>query len=238
MIIQLCAAVGAVEKPGQGIGLADGVVAAGRFPQLLGKLPGLFIHDGLMGIFKNQPVLRGVDNGPLVLVGFLVGAEVDRMAHILRLGKYLPHCEAVPAIRPGDVLPAFPDAPALSGEIGGRRLDFLLAEHRGNFIGAVALDGKLEDAPDNSGGFLVNQPVVLVIRVFSIAINGAVGSRLARLTLGPDGSSLLTAQVPQIPFAHDVDKRRKLAGTGVIAVDAVANGDETHPEFAKENLCV
>ena len=144
--------------------------------------------------------------------------------------------EAVPAVRPGDVLSAFPDAPSLSGEIGGRRLDFLLAEHRGNFIGAVALDGKLEDAPDNSGGFLVNQPVVLVIRVFSIAINGAVGSRLARLTLDPDGSSLLTAQVPQIPFAHDVDKRRKLAGTGVIAVDAVADGDETHPEFAKENL--
>ena len=52
MVIQLRAAVGAVEKPGQGIGLADGVVAAGRFPQFLGKLPGLLIHDSLMGVFK------------------------------------------------------------------------------------------------------------------------------------------------------------------------------------------
>ena len=52
MVIQFCAAVGAVEKPGQGIGLTNGVVAAGRLPQLLGKFPGFFIHDGLMGVFK------------------------------------------------------------------------------------------------------------------------------------------------------------------------------------------
>ena len=138
-----------------------------------------------------------------------MGAEVDCMAHILRLGKYLPHCKAVPAIRPGDVLPAFPDAPALSGEIGGRRLDFLLAEHRGNFIGAVALDGKLEDAPDNSGGLLVDQPVIFVVGVFLVAVDSAVGGGLAGLALDPDGGALLAAQVPQIPFAHDVPSVEK-----------------------------
>ena len=52
MVIQLRAAVGAVEKPGQGIGLADGVVAAGGLSQLLGKFPSLLIHDGLVGVLK------------------------------------------------------------------------------------------------------------------------------------------------------------------------------------------
>ena len=165
-----------------------------------------------------------------------MGAEVDRMAHILRLGKYLPHCEAVPAIRPGDVLSAFPNAPPLSGEISGRRFDLLLTEHRGNFIGAMAFDGKLEDAPDNSGGLLVDQPVIFVVGVFLVAVDSAVGGGLAGFALDPDGGALLAAQVPQIPFAHDVDKRSELAGTGAGTVDAVANGDETHPKFAKEDF--
>ena len=238
MIIQLCAAVGAVEKPGQGIGLADGIVAAGRLSQLLGKLPGFFIHDSLVGVFKNQPVLRSVDNSPLVLVGFLVSAEVDRMPHILRLGEDLPHREAIPAIRPGNVLSAFPNAPALSGEIDGGCFDFFLTEHRGNFIGAVALNGKLKNTPHNSRRFLVDQPVVFVVGVFPVAVDGAVGGGLARLTLDPDGSSLLAAQIPQIPFRHDVDERRKLTGIGAGAVDAVADGDETHSKFSEKDLCV
>ena len=83
-----------------------------------------------------------------------------------------------------------------------------------------------EDTPDNSGGLLVNQPVILVVGVFLVAINGAVGSGFAGLTLGPDGGALLAAQVPQILFAHDINERRKLTGTGVGAVDAVSDGDE------------
>ena len=47
---------------------------------------------------------------------------------------------------------------------------------------------------------------------------------------------LFSAAIPQIPLAHDIDERRKLAGTGVGAVDAVADGDEAHPEFAKEDF--
>ena len=189
-----------------------------------------------MGVFKNQPVLRRVDNGPLILVGFLVGTEVDGMPHILRLGENLSDRKTIPAIRPGDVLFAFPNAPALSGEISGRRLDFLLAEYRSNFIRAVAHDGKLEDTPHNSSGLLIDQPVVFVVGVFSVAVDSTVGGRLAGLALDPDGGSLLAAQAPQVPFAHDIDERRELAGTGVIAVDTVADGDEADSEFSEEDF--
>nr|WP_242832201.1 hypothetical protein [Oscillibacter sp. 1-3] len=52
MVIQLRTAVGAVEKFSQGIGFANGIMAAVCFSQLLGQLPGLFVHDSLMGVFK------------------------------------------------------------------------------------------------------------------------------------------------------------------------------------------
>ena len=167
-----------------------------------------------------------------------MGAEVDRMAHILRLGEDLPDCETIPTIRPGDVLSAFPDTPPLPCEVSGRRFDFRLAEHRSDFIRPVTLDGKLEDAPHGRRCFLVDQPVVFVVGVFPVAVDGTVGGGLAGFALDPDGGSLLAAQVPQIPFAHDVDERRELAGTGIIAVDTISNGDEAHSEFAKEDFCV
>ncbi len=44
--------------------------------------------------------------------------------------------------------------------------------------GAFSLDGQTEDAPHNGGGLLVNQPMVLVVRVFLIAVDGTVGGRL------------------------------------------------------------
>lgn len=49
-------------------------------------------------------------------------------------------------------------------------------------------------------------------------------------------SALLTAQVPQIPFGHDIDKRRELAGTGIVAVDSVADGDEAYSEFSEKDF--
>ena len=109
-----------------------------------------------MGVLKNQPVLRRMDNSPFFLVRLLVGAEIDRRPHILRPGKNLSNRETVPVAGTGDVLFAFPYTPALSGEIDGRRLDLLLTEHRGNLIGAVALNGKLEDTPYHRCRFLIN----------------------------------------------------------------------------------
>ena len=86
VVIHLLAAVGAVQKPGQRIRLADGINALRRFPQLLRQLPCLLIHDSFVGVFKNQPFFLWVGDTALILIGCLVGTEVDRMPHILRLG--------------------------------------------------------------------------------------------------------------------------------------------------------
>ena len=46
--------------------------------------------------------------------------------------------------------------------------------------GAVALYAQAENTPDNSGSFFVNQPVVLVLRVFAVAEYSVAGGGFAR----------------------------------------------------------
>ena len=140
MVIQLCPAVGTVDQPGQGIGLADGVVAAGCLSQLLGQLPDLLVYDSLVGVFKNQPILRGMVNRLLIFVGFLVRAEVDRMPHILRLGQYLPYDKVAPCIGTVNIFLAFPDAPALSCQVSRRKLNLVPIQNIRNIAQAVSLD--------------------------------------------------------------------------------------------------
>ena len=86
VIIHLLAAVGAVQKAGQRIRFAQRVMPPWRFPQLLRQLPCFCIHDGFMGVLENQPILLGIHYGIFILIGLLVGTEIHRMSHILRLG--------------------------------------------------------------------------------------------------------------------------------------------------------
>ena len=57
-----------------------------------------------------------IHNRIFVLVGLLVGTEVDRMPHIFGLGENLPNDITAPVIRVGEFLFAFPNAtPLLCG---------------------------------------------------------------------------------------------------------------------------
>ena len=98
VVIHLLAAVGAVQKAGQRIRFPQRVDALGRLAELLGKLPCFSVHNGLVGIFKDQPILLGLHYGVFIFIGLLVGAKIHRMPHILRLGENLPHDIAAPVI--------------------------------------------------------------------------------------------------------------------------------------------
>mgnify|MGYP007061166115 CR=1 FL=1 len=95
-------------------------------------------------------------------------------------------------------------------EVHGGRLHLILKENTGNIVGSFALDGQSENAAHHGGGFLVDQPMVFVFRVFPVAIDSAVGGGLAGFSLDADGGFLLAAQVAQIPLVHDVEEGRKL----------------------------
>ena len=98
VVIHLLAAVGAVQKAGQRIRFPQRVDALGRLAELLCKLPCFPVHNSLVGILKDQPVLPGIHHGVFVLVGLLVGTEIHCMPHILRLGEDLSHDIAAPVI--------------------------------------------------------------------------------------------------------------------------------------------
>ena len=238
VVIHLLAAVGAVQKAGQRIRFPQRVDALGRLAELLGKLPCFSVHNGLVGIFKDQPILLGIHYGVFIFIGLLVGAKIHRMPHILRLGEDLSHDIAAPVIGIGKFLFAFPDTLALLTEVHSRRFHLILKENTGNIVGSFALDGQSENAAHHGGGFLVDQPMVFVFRVFPVAIDSTVGGRLAGFSLDPDGGFLLAAQVAQIPFVHDVEEGGKLVAVLVIAVHAVGDGDKVNAVLPEEFLRV
>ena len=80
------------------LGLAQCVMPPWRFPQLLCQLPCFCVYDSFMGVLEDQPFLRRIHDGRFILVGLLVGTEIHRMPHILRLGENLPHDIAAPVI--------------------------------------------------------------------------------------------------------------------------------------------
>ena len=167
-----------------------------------------------------------------------MGAEIHRMPHILRLGEDLSHDIAAPVIGIGKFLFAFPDALALLAEVHGGRFHLILKENTGNVVGAFALNGQSENAPYHGSGFLVDQPMVFVFRVFLVAVDGAVGGRLAGFSLDADGGFLLAAQVTQIPLVHNVEEGGKLIAVLVIAVHAVGDGNKVDTVLPEEHLRV
>ena len=238
MIHHFCSTVSTEHKPCQGIRLTQRVDALGRLAELLRKLPCFFIHDGLVGVLKNQPILLGIHHRILILVGLLVGTEIHRMSHILRLGQNLPDDVAAPVIGIGELLLAFPHALVLLAKVDRRGVDLVIEQNTGNVIGTFALDGQLEDAPHHGGSFLVDQPVVFVLRVFLIAVDGTVGGGLAGFPLDTNGGFLLAAQVTKIPFVHDVEEGRKFIAVLVIAVHAVGDSHKVDAMLPEEYLCV
>ena len=238
MVIHFFTAIGAVQKSGQWIGIPEGANALRCFAELLRKLPCLLIYNGLMGVLKDQPVLFGILNGTFILVELLMETKIDRMPHILRLGEDLSHNIAAPVIGIGKFLFAFPDALALLTEIHGGCLHLIIKENAGDIIGAFSFNGQTKNAPHHSGSFLVDQPMVFVFKILLVAIDGAVGGRLAGFSLDADCSFLLAAQVTKIPLVHDVEEGSKFIAVLIVAVHAVGDGDKVDAMLPEEYLRV
>ena len=154
-----------------------------------------------MGILKNQPFLRGTLNHLLVLIGGLVGAEIDRMPHILRLGKHIRNRVARPVIGPGHIRFALARPPPLPGEVIRGALYLIHHQDFGNRLRAFSLRAQMENAAYNIRRFFVHQPMVLFLRVLLEPVGDRVGDGLA----GPSTHLILRflfpATVPDVP--HD-----------------------------------
>lgn len=69
---------------------------------------------------------------------------------------------------------------------------------------AVTLHAQMEDTPHNGGGILVDQPVVLILRVLPVAVDRMVGGGLASVSSGLICRTLFPAAIPQKPFVYDM----------------------------------
>ena len=235
VVIHLGSAVGAEHKAGQRIGDAGGICPAHRPLHLLGQLPGFRVNNGLVGVLKDQPVGQVIFY-PLIPVGLFGGTEIHGVPHILRLGQHGTDREAVPVIGAAGVHGVLSAASAVAGQIIGGALHLFLCEYLGNLMGAMPLHRKPEDPPHHSGGFLVHQPVVFVLWVFFVAIDGVVGGGLARLALDTVCCRNLFGLVTQIPFVHDIEKGSKLAAVLFLAVNVIGDSNKMNPILPEHYL--
>ena len=227
LVIHFCAALAAVEQPGQRIRFSIAVAAPDRPAELLRGFPCSLVNDGFVGILKDFPVLFGSLLAVFVPVAGLEGLEIDGMPHVLHAGENVAHRRTPPAVGIFKlVVPAV--ANTLCGKVGRRAKYLFLGQNIRDLIHALAVNDHAEDAAHNRGGFLVDDPALLVLRVFQIPVNRVVAGVFAFVALRPiDGADLLGG-ITSVKIVHDIEERREIILGLIGAVHAVVDGNKAN----------
>ena len=128
-----------------------------------------------MVVVENRLFLYGVLHAMLDLVRGFLRLEVHQTAGVLPVFQQVDNGVGRPFALIAGVIAAGAARPAVFQR--PRRGDLLLRQHTGNLGRAISRKAKLVNLPDNRGGFLVND-IVLVL-VHEIAIDWLAGYRLA-----------------------------------------------------------
>ena len=158
------------------------------------------------------------------------------MSHVLRVCENVLYCFAVPIMLTAQILARLPKSPASHSHVIGGAFHLFCRQHLGDVIRPVTLDRKAEDTPHHGGSFVVDQPVVFVLRVFLIAVDGIVGRGLSGLALHLIRHRNLARLVTQVPLRHDIEKRCELSRAAVVAVYVVGDSDEVDAMLTEEHF--
>ena len=172
---------------------------------------------------------------PLIPKAGLFRLKIDGMAHVFHAVEDVGNGSPPPAAGVGKIAVA-PVPRAALRKVGGRAEDVFSFQNCDDLIGAFAVDGHTEDSPDDLGGFIVNDPLLRVIRVFLVAVERVNGGVLASHALGAFDSPDFLAGVSCEPLVHDVQKRGKIRFLLVFTVDSVINGDKADTLLREENF--
>ena len=159
----------------------------------------------------------------------LCGLEIDYIAAILLPCKDMGQGGFVPlaaVILIERLVFTRPPSPVFHVESGGR--DLLVFQIHGDLVAVLPADKQTKNKAHNLGGFLVDYPKILVVRVFYITVRGFGGNRLSAHAFGCNARFYFLADVLCVPLRHDVDKGRKLQRIGLLAVNAVVDRDKAH----------
>ena len=94
----------------------------------------------------------------------------------------------------------------------------------------------MEDTPDDGCGLFVNEPMILIFRIFLVSIWCVITGGLARCTLDADSCAHLPGLITQIPLVHDIHEGREFIAAGIVAVHIVGNSDETYIVLPEQHL--
>ena len=186
------------------------------------------VNNRLMHIFGYLPLAPVYIVVPLV-AEVLCGLEVDNITAILLPCEDMGQGGFVPLIAVGLIeRPVFTGSPPALFHVECGRWDLRLREIYGNLVSVFSVQKQAKNQTNNSGGFLVDNPKILVVRGFDIAIGGFGGNRLSTHALRLNAGLYFLADVLCVPLRHDVDKGRKLQCIGLFAVYPVVDCDKAH----------
>ena len=183
VIIHFGSAFGAEYKTGQHIGFSGCVCAMDNFSRFLRQSPGFGIDNRLSRVLKDKPFLWRPRDKSLVLIGLLIGLEVDSMPHIFGAFQNAFYCADAPIIWPRHICTVLVNPYASFCLINRRAFNLFIPKDFCNGYRPFPVHGKLKNIPHDLSGVLVNDPMILIRGVFLIAVDGVVAGRLPGFAL-------------------------------------------------------
>jgi hypothetical protein len=139
------------------------------------------------------------------------------MPGILLLAQDFSDGRAVPCVGQFAVVVVLISADTPHTEVVRRAFDFFFREFACDDMDAQTIHRHFIDPLDDKRGVFINEPLVLVVRVFAEAIRGLTGNRLSTLTFRQVNGLYFLRCVPCIPFRHDFTER----GEFIVAVGGI-----------------
>ena len=176
-------------------------------------------HSLTMGSGDHHPFRRRIPNGFFELEGDLDSLSLGRLSQVDDVSQ-----------NPGDGT----RRPAVSGTGGGmgsaksRRKDARPIELAGDVAGADAVRRPGKDAPYRVRRLLVRQQVILVRRVFPVAVGGEAADEAAAAALHREGTADFPAGVPGVHLVDYVFERHHEGAGGLPSRKGRAMADDVN----------
>ena len=230
-VLQLRPAVGAEHLAGENADLPRSrrPVAVGTY--LLHHLECVFVHDGRVGVPEQFAFLFGGLDPLLAAVVLGCGLEILRMAQILHLIQNPGYGFLCPL--EGPLWKQF--APLLGLVCRGGEYLFP-PQPVGDLCGAKAVTAQLVDVPNRFGGFLVNQPLILILFVLDVAERGICGEVPAALAFHFECGFDFLGGVPSVKFVTKIADGGHIKLSLYCRVHIIVDSDKPHIILHEHNV--
>ncbi len=200
-VVELLLAVVAEHQTGEHIALARCRSAVPLLPDLLHLIKDFQRNDCRVGVIENLAILHRIL--PLLLIpdGVGVGLEIDHAARVLHVFENISNGAFVPAILVlRGLMRCFSTLPLL---VCGGVQHLLLFQQGCDLTRSFSLHAECKDPLHDLCSFLVNHPLLGIVRVTLVAVGNVGGQALSTLTLCLVDGTDFAAGILGIPLHCD-----------------------------------